>query len=89
MMRLTQRSMFWNREGKFIPNSEGGVNFSKLGSRNSTPKTSPDDYTDALFDYHTHQEFGFDHFSTAQESIDAYGALRQTLLRIAMTIFKI
>ncbi len=73
MMRLTQRSMFWNREGKYIPNSEGGVNFSNLGTRNSTHSTGLDDYTDALFEYHTHQEFGYDHFSTAQESVDAYG----------------
>jgi len=73
MMRLTQRSMFWNREGKFIPNSKGGVNFCKLGERNSTPGNGPDHYIDALFEYHTHQEFGYDHFSTEQESIAAYG----------------
>jgi RHS repeat-associated protein len=72
MIAVTQRSIFWNREGKFIPNSKGGVNVSKLGGENSVGVTGAD-YSDALLDYHTHQEFGYDKFSTAQESINAYG----------------
>jgi len=57
MMATTQRSMFWNREGKFIPNSKGGINVNKLGGVNDVVATGAD-YNDALFDYHTHQDWG-------------------------------
>ncbi|MDD4402829.1 MAG: hypothetical protein PHI24_13520, partial [Desulfitobacteriaceae bacterium] len=72
MMRLTQRSMFWNREGKFIPNSDGGFNVNALGDRNNTVSSNvPGDYENALFDYHTHQEYGYDRFSNIQDAIAA------------------
>jgi len=57
MMRVTQRSMFWDREGKFIANTKGGVNVSKLGTQN-TSGAMGSDYKDALLDYHTHQDWG-------------------------------
>jgi RHS repeat-associated protein len=57
MMATTQRSMFWNREGKFIPNSKGGINVNKLGGVNDVGAMGTD-YNDALFDYHTHQDWG-------------------------------
>ena len=72
MIATTQRSIFWNREGKFIPNSRGGINVNALGDRNKTlPCKIPGDYKNALFDYHTHQEFGYDRFSNLQDAIAA------------------
>ncbi len=58
MIRLTQRSIFWGREGKFIPNTKGGVNVNELGDVNNTKAYTFKDYKDALFDYHTHQDWG-------------------------------
>jgi len=57
MIETTQRSMFWNREGKFIPNSRGGINVNKLGGVNEVGAKGAD-YNDALFDYHTHPDWG-------------------------------
>ena len=58
MIAITQRSMFWGREGKFIPNMKGGVNVCELGDINETRGYTSKDYDNAVFDYHTHQDWG-------------------------------
>jgi hypothetical protein len=90
MMATTQRSMFWNREGNFIPNSKGVINVNALGERDKTvPSNVPGDYENALFDYHTHQEFGYDSFSDIQDAIAAgVDPLRTDVTtRQALTLF--
>jgi len=80
MIATTQRSMFWDREGRVIPNSRGGINVNRLGGANSV-RVSGADYNDALFDYHTHPDWGStladgEGFSTAQSSFEVYGDTR-------------
>ncbi|MDR2836857.1 MAG: hypothetical protein LBV69_11840 [Bacteroidales bacterium] len=56
--KMTQRSIFWNKEAKAITNKAGGFNVSKLGEENSV-KTTIADYLGATSDYHSHQEMGY------------------------------
>lgn len=77
MMRITQRSMFLNREGKYIPNKIKGHNLAKLGKEHSVGAKSSA-YDDALLDYHTHSTKGSkladgDGFSTYASAQEHYG----------------
>ena len=57
LLKITQKSFFYNKEGKILFNNNGGINTMRLGNEDNV-SVSLELYKNATLDYHTHQDFG-------------------------------
>lgn len=70
MVRVTQQSMFWQREALSLPNSFGGFNANELCYEDATRPPTSEELKDLICYYHSHHKYGNDDFSDTERLIE-------------------